>query len=59
MRTALKNNDVKEENMEELYLAMTDMQGDIQSLNAVLRTAGVIITKCGHTYKYEIFNDED
>lgn len=59
MRAALKNNDVKEENMEELYLAMTDMQGDIQSLNAVLRTAGVIITKCGHTYKYEIFKDED
>lgn len=59
MRDALKNNDVKEENMEELYLAMTDMQGDIQSLNKVLRGNGVPIIKCGHTYRYEIFNDED
>lgn len=59
MRDALKNNDVKEENMEELYLAMTDMQGDIQSLNKVLRANGVQITQAGHTYRYEIFKDED
>lgn len=59
MREGLKNNDVKEENMEELYLAMTDMQGDIQSLNKVLRANGISITKSGHTYKYEIFKDED
>lgn len=59
MREGLKNKDVKEENMEELYLAMTDMQGDIQSLNKVLRANGINITKFGHTYKYEIFKDED
>ncbi len=58
MKEAIKNNDVKEENMEELYLAMTDMQGDISSLNKVLRAQGVRITQAGHTYKYEIFNDD-
>jgi len=50
---ALKNEHLTEENVEPLYMAMTEMQGDMRSLSKAIRGMGIEI----HNDTYKVFND--
>ena len=50
---AFKNEHLTEDNLEPLYMAMTEMQGDMRSLNKAMRGMGIET----HNGTYKVFNN--